>query len=989
MAYGCEKDDTYSDEPTGSEDIVDDESSINFTFSKDLASISEAISSLKLHLTSHESGDYYNFDALLEHLEEYKISFTPGDAVTLKDGDYTMRLQISLDGLKSDDDFENDDDEDLEYNLLFYVTLESSEVVDITVTTSADYYSENITSGDGTEDNPFLIKSKSDFNYLKFGLYNDPTSAAGLYFKQTNDFDSPGASDTVDGTYLSCYAFAGTYDGDGHTISDIQYNGGGSETSNIGLFSKLLDGAVVKDLSLDIAYNDGWDNMGGLAGKATGNVTITNVDVSGYISGARNTVGGIIGYAKSCTNLNISGCNIGLRIDATKNVGGMIGAMSNSQLTVDGFSNTILLSTKLLYLQASDCSVGGVIGTAYDGSSVDMKNVVIKNTITEELKTTRYIQAGTTNCGGLIGVLDDNAASVLENITILSPVYAAGNYAGGLIGYASLSSSLTLNNCMYGSYVSGDECVGGFMGYADGCSNLVFGSGNNISMVNSGYLAVEGANNVGALIGSATGDLTLDNQVDINVNVTGSETNIGGCVGIYNSGTLDLTHYKASNAMRIEGQTSVGGIVGYLQSGANVEGLISSGISSKINSLGAIPSASTYSSKTVFAGTVTANNSFGGGIIGYMKGGDSKLSRLAFTGTVIGKGDNGSYGGLVGYIESGGDITGSVNIADTIACIGVNDANIGGIVGGIGTYASEMSYCINYGNIKPGNSSGAVGGIIGYIGKVESGSTIQFDNLINAAETVEASGSVGGIVGSFGSTGGYGQFSEVVNYSYVYSPSGTYIGGIVGNGMVSHLAFLNCSNHSDVYGADAEYAGGICGFIGESGGISNGDDNLKIQYCCNKGEIKSGKSSSEDGYVGGIAGMAGEGSSHSDDEWGIYDCYNSGDIPSNHKDDTGGILGTAKDYVHVKRCVNTGTVSHGNGGVGTDNAAITYLECIYIESGSGGDWQALAIPSTYKANKLFFIGLDFTSTWVIDTDSDMNNGYPYLQDCKYQAMALE
>ena len=100
---------------------------------------------------------------------------------------------------------------------------------------------------------------------------------------------------TADITVTAPYAkdFTGTFDGNGHTVTlDIA-----ASTANVGLFSKLADGAVVKNvITAGSVTTTGKKCVAGIAGYATDNVKIENCKNTASITGNKN-VGGILGEA--------------------------------------------------------------------------------------------------------------------------------------------------------------------------------------------------------------------------------------------------------------------------------------------------------------------------------------------------------------------------------------------------------------------------------------------------------------------------------------------------------------------------------------------------------------------------------------------------------------------------------------------------------------------------------------------------------------------
>lgn len=104
-------------------------------------------------------------------------------------------------------------------------------------------------------------------------------------------------------------AYAGTFDGGGHTISGLNINDSG--TNGVGLFG-TVNSATIKNLSVEGTVTaSGSQFVGGIIGKTTGNVTIENCSFSGSVSssktGSNASAGGIVGRVNAGT-VTITGC---------------------------------------------------------------------------------------------------------------------------------------------------------------------------------------------------------------------------------------------------------------------------------------------------------------------------------------------------------------------------------------------------------------------------------------------------------------------------------------------------------------------------------------------------------------------------------------------------------------------------------------------------------------------------------------------------------
>ncbi len=142
-------------------------------------------------------------------------------------------------------------------------------------------------SGLGTADKPFLINNVSDFEVVA-SFCNSGNNSSGFYFLQTADFDLNGGGLTPIGTPQ---AFAGTYDGGGHTIRN-----GHIETDGVvGIFA-VVSGTVTRLCveNTTVKYRNDGMRAGGIAARITGNGVISNCLVKGCTI-ANNGLSGVVG----------------------------------------------------------------------------------------------------------------------------------------------------------------------------------------------------------------------------------------------------------------------------------------------------------------------------------------------------------------------------------------------------------------------------------------------------------------------------------------------------------------------------------------------------------------------------------------------------------------------------------------------------------------------------------------------------------------------
>lgn len=178
--------------------------------------------------------------------------------------------------------------------------------------------------------------------------------------------------------------FSGTFDGDGHTVTlNIA-----ASTPNVGLFSKLAGGAVVK-----------------------------NVKVDGTVSGTE----GVAGIAAQANGATISGCINCAEISATERyVGAIVGKMEGG--TVENCYNTGAISSSR---NRPAVNLGGIVG--YIDESATVKNCYNVG----EIKVTNKA----TNMAGIAGWC---VASTVENC-----YYLMGTATAGANGNSQTATSKT------------------------------------------------------------------------------------------------------------------------------------------------------------------------------------------------------------------------------------------------------------------------------------------------------------------------------------------------------------------------------------------------------------------------------------------------------------------------------------------------------------------------------------------------------------------
>lgn len=179
-------------------------------------------------------------------------------------------------------------------------------------------------------------------------------------------------------------SYAGTFDGQFHTVSGLSVTG---SNTNVGLFSQVYKGTV-KNLSVEGAVN-GKSYVGGIIGKLQAG-SIENCSMKGTVTG------------------NSSG---------TAYVGGIVGGLNSTGIVINGCAN---------YADVKGVTAGGILG--YYSNSAVIKNCYNTGSVT-----------GKTRSAGIAGQLQKGS---------ISYCYNTGNTDSGICGFsnAAITECYYLNN---------------------------------------------------------------------------------------------------------------------------------------------------------------------------------------------------------------------------------------------------------------------------------------------------------------------------------------------------------------------------------------------------------------------------------------------------------------------------------------------------------------------------------------------------------------
>ena len=165
----------------------------------------------------------------------------------------------------------------------------------------------------------YIVSSPAALEAWATEMKNDPTQ--NLNCTLAADIDLTGTE------WTPIPNFAGTFDGNGKTITGLTINQ--SAMDNVGLFASIDDVGTVKNLKLDKVNVTANSNVGAIAGENRG--TIENCSVSGSVTGSSNNsyVGGIAGWHYGGT---ITDCHSSATVEGITYTGGVAG-QSNASIT--------------------------------------------------------------------------------------------------------------------------------------------------------------------------------------------------------------------------------------------------------------------------------------------------------------------------------------------------------------------------------------------------------------------------------------------------------------------------------------------------------------------------------------------------------------------------------------------------------------------------------------------------------------------------------
>lgn len=250
-------------------------------------------------------------------------------------------------------------------------------------------------------------------------------------------------------------AFSGTFDGNGHTISNLKLNG----TAKTAFFGTLTDATVknVKFVNASVNSESGYAAV--VAGQATGKTVISNVTVENATVAASGSFSAIIvGAVDNALGVKISDITV-------KNSSIKSNASYAGSVTGHATENTAIVNVTVDGFKAAGANyISGVVGLAEGEKAVAINNVkvaganisgvteisgiasgnggvTIKNAVVQNSEISTAVIGSSFVAGGISSVF----GSEIENVTVENTKLNAGT-VGGIVGRTANDSSLSIKN---------------------------------------------------------------------------------------------------------------------------------------------------------------------------------------------------------------------------------------------------------------------------------------------------------------------------------------------------------------------------------------------------------------------------------------------------------------------------------------------------------------------------------------------------------------
>ena len=552
--------------------------------------------------------------------------------------------------------------------------------------------------------------------------------------------------------------YTGTFDGQGFTISNLNYT---STANNTGFFGQIGNGAVVKGFTIDGAitsHNQRVSVIGSVAAGASATISYIHSKITLTCSQTRH--GGVLGAQNGTGTVNIDHCTFSGTLDAgntTGNFGGIVGLTNNNSGSIVNITNCLFDG---IVKNGTGTNAGGIVGYT-NGTKVTITNCLSYGTIESANPGQFFGQLNASNSkwsgvnyyvtsGSIIGTIQNSATlsgtapTLITDATQLTSgelcYLLNGSVSGGTNWYQTLGTDdyplpygfdkVYANgsyNCdmtpKEGTMVTYSNTEGANVdphSYTDGiCSACGSFDATYVTVNSDGYYEIGTPAQLkwfSAWVNSSSDNISsnavLTDDIDM-ASIAATWVPIGdwntGNVNSAYKGHFNGQGHEISNFNVTTSQTYYG-IFGVV-SAATIENfsikgtIINEGNYSNIGVIGYSrdTSVNIQDIQSYLIITNKANDKNVGGILGSGNAGTTNINRCAFFGTINAV-DKTNTGGIVGYFKNGSDAI--VNITnclfDGTISSEISNAYCGGIAGYGGNSVSnvKINNCLSLGTIN-------------------------------------------------------------------------------------------------------------------------------------------------------------------------------------------------------------------------------------------------------------------------------------------------
>lgn len=532
-------------------------------------------------------------------------------------------------------------------------------------------------SGNGSQQNPYLITSPDDWNALSDFMAASGKDMEGKWFSITADinFASQTCKPIAD---TGAAQFQGIILGNGHAIKNVAIT---TAKTYSGLFGTIGKSAIIRDISFEGTITSAYTYTGGIAGKLYG--TLENVENHIDVISTKANSGGIAAYGYTGAHLN------NVKTYSTVQTGGStVGAFFSTTSAQPGITYINCQNYSTIKVTASSASnIGGYVGVGapalFSGCLNDCKF---------EFATPANITAVAGFVANPTSTTDTLRYEFL-NCVNKSPITAKAKIAGFTGMITSGKTILSFDSCInYGDITALSTTNASSSPVAGIAMQYTLG----LNMVNCyNYATINGGKQqyVAGLLGNSAGNPTEAKPAIVrnSHNKGNSVSGVSYVAGIIAMGSTYTHLIDCSNTSEISGETfGVGGVAGgYSGTYSTIDGCWNTGnVTISLNRCG---------------GIVGMNGPTAGGYVrncwnaGYVK----------TTSTVQGVA-TGSSGYAIGGIAGTGAAT-YVNCYNLGTIEGAS--MIGGLIGQPSVNRTALYNCYNAGRIEaPADSCGNICG---------------------------------------------------------------------------------------------------------------------------------------------------------------------------------------------------------------------------------------------------------------------------------------